>query len=276
MAYSLEDLFASAKPSAYIRKMGLTPDFWQETVLDDPAQRQILNCARQVGKSTIVGGMAAWQGVCVPNSLVLMVAPSERQSQELLRKTRSFIDWNMVSEIANAAKLIELDNGSRIVALPGTERTIRGFSAPALLILEEAAEIPDELFHAVMPMMATARRGKIIALSTPKGKRGFFWNLWQGGDGWKHTQITVNDCPRITAEWIEERKANTPAWIWQQEYECEFVDTDTQVFSSFLLQRMLEQGQGGDTYSLGIPDIMPLEKGVIDLNVKKEEEVVNG
>jgi hypothetical protein len=41
-------------------------------------------------------------------------------------------------------------------ALPGTQKSIRGFSGAALLIVDEAARVDDALYYAVKPMLAVS------------------------------------------------------------------------------------------------------------------------
>jgi hypothetical protein len=76
---------------------------------------------------------------------------------------------------------LELGSGSRIVSLPGTEGTIRGYSAVSLLIGDEAARVSDALYYAVRPMLAVSQ-GRLLALSTPFGKRGWFCEEWTGAN----------------------------------------------------------------------------------------------
>ncbi len=107
-----------------------------------------------------------------------------------------------------------LENGSRIVALPGSEQTIRGFSGATLLILDEASRIEDPLYYSVRPMLAVSG-GRLVALSTPFGKRGWFHGAWEeGGPGWERVKITAYDCPRISPVWLEQER--------QQIGECGF------------------------------------------------------
>jgi hypothetical protein len=68
-------------------------------------------------------------------------------------------------------------NGSRIVGLPGTEATVRGFSAVSLLLIDEAARVEDELYKMLRPMLAVGD-GDLWLMSTPCGKRGFFYDVW--------------------------------------------------------------------------------------------------
>jgi hypothetical protein len=164
------------------RDLGLALDPWQRDVLTTPARDILLLCARQTGKSTVAGLLVLHQAVYVPGSLVLVVSPSERQSKRLLRTVRRH--YGAVRAIAPAVTegmlTLELRNGSEIHALPGAEATLRGFADVDLLILDEAARVDDALYSSVRPMLAVSR-GTLIALSTPFGKRGFFWREWEEG-----------------------------------------------------------------------------------------------
>ena len=138
-----------------------------------------------------------------------------------------------------SALQIELMNDSRIVALPGKEETIRGYSGVNLLVVDEASRVKDALYYSVRPMLAVSG-GRLIALSTPFGKRGFFFKEWEeGSDDWQRTKITALDVPRISAEFLEEERAALGDWWWRQEYMCEFVETNDQVFSYDLIQEAM-------------------------------------
>jgi hypothetical protein len=99
-----------------------------------------------------------------------------RPSQELFGKILGFYrDLNRPIPAQAERKLfLELQNESRIVTLPDTEKTIRGFSGAALLIVDEASRVADELYFAVRPMIAV-RGGSLVMLSTPYGKQGIFF-----------------------------------------------------------------------------------------------------
>ncbi|MGI9167135.1 MAG: hypothetical protein ACR2G5_12260 [Pyrinomonadaceae bacterium] len=116
--------------------------------------------------------------------------------------------------------------------MPGKEATVRGYSDASLLILDEASRIDDELYQALRPMLAVSSRGRMVLLSTPFGKRGFFFHEWaEGGPEWWRVKITAHDCPRISRAWLDQERAAIGDWWFSQEYLCEFVDTQDQVFA---------------------------------------------
>src|SRR5262249_25398278 len=173
-----------------MRGLGLEPDPWQTEVLTGEHPRLLLNCARQAGKSTVVAALALAEAMFIPDSKILLLSRSHRQSQELYRTVTHF--YRQVKDtLPSRVKTDELQlcNGSRIVSLPCREETIRGYSHVTLLIIDEAARVPDDLYRAVRPMLAVSA-GRLICLSTPYGRRGFFYEAWaNGGDDWTRIEV---------------------------------------------------------------------------------------
>lgn len=226
------DLALALDRVAFARAVGMDPDPWQEDLLRSGAPRVLLNCSRQSGKSTVSGVLALHRALYHPESLVLCLAPSERQSKELFGKIAGFYrELHDAPPPESDRKLgMALPNGSRIEALPGTEKTIRGFSGAALLLVDEASRVDDGLYYAVRPMLAVSS-GALVMLSSPYGKRGVFFEEWTGGAGWERYEVPASECPRIPPKFLAEERASLPARVYRQEYECSFEETEDQVFS---------------------------------------------
>ena len=206
-------------------------------MLRSEAPRVLMNCARQTGKSTAAGVLALHKALVAPGALVLILAPAERQAKELFSKVADFYHTLGHPIPADSYRKLgmQLTNGSRIEALPGTEKTIRGFSGGALLIVDEAARVDDGLYYAIRPMLAVSG-GRLMMLSTPFGKRGVFFEEWMEGEGWERYEVWAKECRRILASFREEERRALPAWIYGQEYECSFEETEVQVFSVELVR----------------------------------------
>jgi hypothetical protein len=232
------DLELALDRVAFAEALGLDPDPWQRELLRSSSERIILNCSRQSGKSTMTAVITLHRALYHPGSLILCLAPALRQSQELFGKVLGFYRdlGRPVSPQAERKLSLELENGSRIVTLPGTEKTIRGFSGTALLVLDEAARVADELYFAVKPMLAVSG-GALMMMSTPYGKRGVFFEEWTGAGGWVRYEVPADKCPRITEGFLEEERASLPPWVYRQEYECSFEETEDQVFTTDLIDR---------------------------------------
>jgi len=233
MATLARDLARALDPVLFARHAGLEPDPWQADLLRSAGRQLVLNCSRQSGKSTITALLALHAALYSAPALVLLLSPSLRQSQELFRKVKDALqvlgpDAPALAE--ESALRLEWPSGSRVVCLPGKEQTIRGFSGVALLVVDEASRVPDELYYAVRPMLAVSG-GRIVLLSTPFGRRGFFFREWtEGGPAWERVEVAAVDCPRIAADWLAAERTAIGEWWFDQEYRCAFRDTIDQVF----------------------------------------------
>ncbi len=228
-----DDLIYALKPSIWASEaLGFYSDSWQAEVLDSSAKKIILCCSRQSGKSSISSILALHTALFQPGALVLMVSPSLRQSSELFKKFSGYLDHldQKPARIEDTKLSLRLENSSRVVSLPSSEITIRGFSAVTLLIVDEGARVHDDLYYSVRPMLAVSR-GRLLALSTPFGKRGWFFNEWSEGTGWQKHAVTAFECPRISKEFLEEERRSMPAAWFDAEYMCEFTESIDNVFS---------------------------------------------
>jgi hypothetical protein len=218
-------------PAAVMTAGHMDPDPWQEGLLRSEAERVMLLCSRQAGKSSVSAALAVRTALLQPDSPVLLLSPSQRQSGELFRKVLDLYTalGRPVPPVRESALQLELANGSRVLSLPGTEGTVRGFSRVALLIIDEAARVSDPLYYAVRPMLAVSR-GRLVALSTPFGQRGWFYDEWSGEGAWERVRVTADQVPRITKEFLEEeRRALGERW-YAQEFCCSFETTTDAVF----------------------------------------------
>jgi hypothetical protein len=229
-------------------RLGLTLDDWQRDALRSEARQLLLNVTRQGGKSTVAALLGLHEALTKPNALVLAVSPGERQSKLLFRKLMGYYRslGKPVPAIVENKLSLELANGSEVHALPGQEDTIRGFSAVTLLLVDEASRVAEELIAAVRPMLAVSG-GRLVTMSTPFGKRGWWWQAWsEGGADWTRYEIPATKCPRISPAFLaEERRALPPMWF-ASEYECQFVEP----IDAFFRYRDIEAAASDDVRPL--------------------------
>ena len=219
-------------PARVMAGAGMLPDLWQEQLLRSDAAQVLLLASRQSGKSLVSAALALHTALVQPRAPVLLLSPSLRQSSELFRKVLDLFNAldRPLRVTAESALRLELANGSRVVSLPGDEKNIRGYSGVALLVIDEAARVEDALYYAVRPMLAVSR-GRLVALSTPFGKRGWFHDEWHGAGAWERVKVTADECPRIAPAFLaEERRALGERWF-AQEYLCDFSECVDAVFA---------------------------------------------
>ena len=220
-------------------KLDLKLDKWQKEVLNQKGNI-CLRSGRQVGKSTVISIKAAEYAVYNKKKVVLVVAAVERQAYHLFEMTLNYLSDNYKSQIKMGKNRptkskIQLKNGTVIYCLPTgvSGLGIRGYTVD-LLIADEAAFIPEEVWTAVTPMLAVTK-GDIILLSTPHGKEGFYYNCFQNED-YSSFHVSSEECERVDKKFLKREKERMTKVQYAQEYLGEFVDELMQFFSTDLIR----------------------------------------
>lgn len=225
----LLDFAAGFDPSVILDAAGYEPDDWQRRALRSTARRQIVVGGRQTGKSVVGAAAVAWNLLYRPGSLSLVLGPSLKQASETARKIAGIVDLVSapVDTVSRTALNIELSNGARALCIPSGETSVRGYSAPDLLVLEEAAAIDSEVVRASLPVLAATENGRLLLISTPRGRRNWFAEVWfDGGPDWERFEARASDCPRISAEFLAGERRIMGDALFEQEYQCRFLDDD--------------------------------------------------
>lgn len=215
--------------------LGVTVDKWQQQLLLSASQTTLLLAGRQVGKTTATSWLGLHTALYLPGSLIVVVAPSQRQSIELGRKIRCCYDLmppgSAPALVEDNKMSIEMANGSRVVAISADPDTARGYSGPRMVIVDEAAFCEQSLFTAVLPMLA-ASGGKLILLSSANGREGQFYEFWTSDDS-SIARITVKsaDCKRIKSEYLAQMRRMMSDSDYRREFECEFTMAAGRLFT---------------------------------------------
>ncbi len=212
------------------------PDQWQRQALVELvtwSEDGIFCASRQTGKTEIATLVAYMVGVL--GGFVLIVSPSDRQSLEFMTILQNHHHRLQLAQVSGEPTMHEVKfaNGGRIIALPNSPLKIRVFRKVNLLIIEEAAFVPDAIYNAIRPMLMVSKgmgmTAQTLLLSSPFGRRGFFYQEWIGdgspehphGGDWPRHRVSWRDCPRITPQEIEKERRR-PGVIVKQEYlDCE-------------------------------------------------------
>lgn len=221
-------------PVAFARGRGFIAEPWQSKLLRSTARRIVVPCSRQVGKTETTSYKSLHGALNNPGRDVLIISPSQRQSIEMLLRIKSIYRGMRAAPrlVKDNDSEMVLPNASRVISLPGTEGTVRGFANVKLLVIDEAARVDDEVFASVLPMVGSD--GQILALSTPWGQRGWFYELAEEAprNGWEKHRVTVYDSGQWSPERIAEVRASVGKFVFASDYEALFQDTDDQLFST--------------------------------------------
>ncbi len=225
--------------------LGLTLHPYQAKILRDSSKRVLVCGGRQVGKSLMAAVKSLHHALTHRDSTTLIIAPTHRQSRNLLSMVRRMVEAAAIRRSVRkiTGVKVEFSNGSRVLALPSGRwgHGIRGYSAD-LVILDEAAFIPEEVItRAVLPMLS-ARDGACWMLSTPWDRRHFFYKAYSSRV-WSVHRVPSYLNPMISREFLEEQKEMIGGERFRAEYLAEFVDDGGSYFPMTLLRRCLGDPQ---------------------------------
>lgn len=197
----------------------------------DASSKKIWLASRQIGKSFSVALEAVVE--CLrAKSDNLILSSSERQSQEVMRKVRlhmRVLAGIRDAEVADKTLKDEVifENGSRVISLPASPETVRGFSGN--IFLDEFAFHRDgrEIWRAMYP--AVSRGFKVRVTSTPCGKSGMFYDLWTHAGGFSRHRTDIHEAASagMKVDVAALREGICDADSWAQEFECAFLDEAT-------------------------------------------------
>lgn len=212
---------------------------WQNQILETKGNICV-RAGRQVGKSTVISRKAGEFAVKNRNKCIMVISATERQAYLLFEKILSYVHLKYRAMICSGKKKptkhkIELKNGSIIHCLPVGETGygIRGYTIN-LLIADEAAFIPEEVFRSLTPSLA-ATGGKIILLSTPHGREGYFARCFSDST-YSKWHISSEQVEHMDKEFLAHEKQTMTKMQYMQEYQGEFVDQLLQFFSDNLIK----------------------------------------
>jgi len=254
---------------------GGTPDEVQSRILRSKARQIICNSHRQYGKSYTIGVKALHRAVYFPHSEILIASATQKQSEEMFKKISDASRYiEGLHREGDSKTKMALSNGSRIITLAGSESSVRGYTAPDLVIIDEASWAAEGLYVAIRPMMLNST-GQLVLISIPHGKQGFFHDVWSHhgetdpngdemlglDDGWERYRVRAAENPRVTKDWLERERSEMSERMFRQEYGCEFVETEEQVFSYDLIKSIFTDDIKPMFGSIVSDDIEPMEFG---------------
>jgi len=207
---NLREVAYRLDPVSWVREvLSVEPQRWQEDFLRAPRGASILALtARQCGKTTTAAWAMAHVAVFLPGSLSVVACPAQRQSAEAVRRVRDAVIKAGGKLAADNVYGLELTNGSRVLALPGSDDSIRGLTVDAWIVADEAARLSNDLIAALRPMRARRPDARFAMLSTAWSRTDPFWMAWDSDDSsWIRLKATA-DTVHYDPEFLEkERRA---------------------------------------------------------------------
>ena len=161
-------------------------------------------------------------------------ASDARNSLERLQNAyKNLPKWMQYKVIINNKSTLELENGSRVTVGNTSYATFKGWSFN-LVYLDEFAFVPDkdaqDFFIKIFPMFTASISTKVIIASSIKQQDDWFSKIWNDSEDCKNqfvrTLIKWDEIPGRNNEWKERMIANIGIDAWNQQFECEYADTN--------------------------------------------------
>lgn len=211
-----------------------------------PDQREIfaakerfltVDAGRRWGKTT-TGLNWALEGICAEGGPVWWIAPTYSQSRmvyrALLSAGRAGSGMAAIRSSSDTELRVEFVNGQALEFKTGENPdNLRG-AGIRRAVLDEAARIKRELWEEVIRPAVSDTKGRVLFISTPKGKN-WFYELWTRGfdpehPGYRSWRYPTSNNTKVPAEDIAQAKASLPADVFAQEYMAEFLEDNAGVF----------------------------------------------
>jgi hypothetical protein len=170
----------------------------------------------------------------------------------------NLILWRSIASATS--EVVTLTNGSRIINLPCSAETIRGFSHVTDILLNESAWGPtEELLNSLFPMQSLVLDPVFVLSSTPSGQTGLFWECWNSPAWTKLPVVPTSMNPYVPPGFLELQREAMSMDAYRSEYEAVFVSAQSFFFDEELIRSCIEDyepGEGGrdesKRYVLGV------------------------
>jgi phage FluMu gp28-like protein len=207
------------------------------SILDSEARHHVLVSSRQVGKTLLGLNLLLYYAINYPDSYNVLVSPVFAQSKKTFEDlVKAAGVKNPIVASTNSSDLImRFRNGSLIRMVSGeSDQNLRGFTVSGILVVDEAAFLPEHLWNYVLRPTTIIMGKKVLFISTPNGPN-WFKDIYDYGidpvfKDWISYRITSYDNPYLDKEILEMARLTLPEKAYQQEYLGVFVEGGGSVF----------------------------------------------
>jgi len=258
-------------------KINAKPHVGQLEVHNSDARFKVLSAGRRWGKTRL--GVNECLDVAAQGGRAWWVSPSYKTSE---------VGWRPLRQITRKIPGAEIRLVDRVVNFPGggfvavrsadNPDSLRGEGLD-FVVMDECAFMQKEAWTEAIRPALSDRQGKVLFISTPKG-RNWLWEIYQRGvsgeEGWQSWTFPTANNPFIAKEEIEAAKRDLPEMIFRQEYLAEFIDDAGGVFRRVQEAAVLEpkEYEEGKQYIAGVDVAASVDFTVVSvLDAESKDQV---
>ena len=215
---AMRELAYQIDPVAWVREvLGFEPTPWQAEFLRAPRGASVIALTARAGRQDHDRRLGHRPSHAVYAGRV-KTCPAQRQSAELRRVREILVKVGTELKNDNVYGL-ELKNGSRVLALPGSDDSIRGLTVDGWIIADEAARLSTDLLSALPPMRARRPQARLAMLSTAWSRTDPFWTVWDNDDpSWLRLRATAEIPGLFDPRFLEQERRALGEHDFNREY----------------------------------------------------------
>jgi len=258
-------------------KINAKPHAGQLEVHNSDARFKVLSAGRRWGKTRL--GVNECLDVAAQGGRAWWVSPSYKTSEVGWRPLRQIVRKIPGAEIRLVDRVVNFPGGG-FVAVRSADNpdSLRGEGLD-FVVMDECAFMQKEAWTEAIRPALSDRQGKVLFISTPKG-RNWFWEIYQRGvsgeEGWQSWTFPTANNPYIAKEEIDAAKRDLPEMIFRQEYLAEFIDDAGGVFRRVQEAAVLEpkEYEEGKQYIAGVDVAASVDFTVVSvLDAESKDQV---
>ena len=227
----------------------------QTEIINDENRFKCIISGRRSGKTMCaIASLAKYSRY--PNKKCMYVAPSYRMAKQIVFDDlyQLLKDRGWLKRVNQSDLIFTLVNGSQIyLRSADNPDSIRGIGLD-YVVIDEAADISEEAWSAVIRPTLSDREGDAMIISTPKG-RGWLYDIYNDAKikpDWASWQFTTAQGGIVSAEELAQAKQDLDERTYRQEYEAQFVDYSGLIYYAFGDHNITDMQHGLNTIHVGM------------------------
>lgn len=215
------------------------------SVLEDD-KMLLTNCITSHNSTTVIAYFS-WYVTFHADRNLMITANKESTTKEILKKCMDVfkgLPYFLKPGIEEYSKTtLRTENGCSIRAVATTGDSATGDSINILLIDECALiqqNVIKEFWASVYPTLSSFQQSQIIVLSTPRGRSGLYYELWDGAcngkNGFVPKRVDWWQVPGRDDNWKQDQISVFGQDLWEREFELSFDTNESRLLGKDVME----------------------------------------
>ena len=217
----------------------------------------VIGKTRQMGITECVASDILHRACLSPGFTAIVLSRGQAESSNIAKRVKSMCDSipDLVELETRNTTDLQIKGGGRILFKPATINSCRGYESVAYIVFDECAFIDsiELLYLAAIPATeAVGEDARIVLVSTPNGRSGFFWDRLNSSNGPVDVLEEAERLRRFEVdegytEWTDENKWSKFLLHWKAHPRY---GRDNEYIDRIVAQKQLSRSNAEQEYDL--------------------------